>query len=102
MSYMYDLIIVGGGPGGLTAGIYAQRSHLKTVLLEKMGIGGQIWMSDVIEKYPGFKSIAGLELMKHFEAQAKDLGLEIKFAEVTAVRDLGEYKEVETSEGPMR
>ncbi|HLB25429.1 MAG TPA: thioredoxin-disulfide reductase [Nitrospirota bacterium] len=99
---MYDLIIVGGGPGGLTAGIYAQRSHLKTVLLEKMGIGGQICMSDVIENYPGFKSIAGLELMKHFEAQAKDLGLEIKFAEVTAVRDLGEYKEVETSEGPMR
>jgi thioredoxin reductase (NADPH) len=61
---MYDLIIIGGGPGGLTAAIYAQRAKLRTLLLEKMGIGGQICMSDVIENYPGFKSIGGIELMK--------------------------------------
>jgi len=96
---MYDLVIVGGGPGGLTAGIYAQRSKLKTLLIEKMGIGGQICMSDVIENYPGFKSIGGIELMKTFEEQARELGLEIKFAEVTAIKDRCKYKEIETTEG---
>ena len=99
---MYDLIIVGGGPGGLTAGIYAQRAKLKTVMLEKMGIGGQICMSDVIENYPGFKSVGGIELMKTFEEQARDLGLEIKFSEVTKITDKGAYREVETSDGPLQ
>ncbi|MHB8173244.1 MAG: thioredoxin-disulfide reductase [Nitrospirota bacterium] len=98
---MYDLVIIGGGPGGLTAGIYAQRANLKTVLLEKMGIGGQICMSDVIENYPGFKSINGIELMKLFEEQARGLGLEIKFAEVTNILDKGTHKEVVTSEGVL-
>lgn len=95
---MYDLVIIGGGPGGLTAGIYAQRANLKTVLLEKMGIGGQICMSDVIENYPGFRSINGIDLMKLFEEQARALGLEVKFAEVTKVVDKGTHKEVITSE----
>ncbi len=99
---MYDLIIIGGGPGGLTAGIYAQRGKLKTLLVEKMGIGGQICMSDVIENYPGFKSIGGIELMKKFEEQAVGLGLEIKYAEVTKIKDMGGYKEVETSDGPLQ
>ncbi|MGA2193149.1 MAG: thioredoxin-disulfide reductase [Nitrospirota bacterium] len=99
---MYDLIIVGGGPGGLTAGIYAQRAHLNTVLLERMGVGGQICMSDVIENYPGFKSIGGVELMKKFEEQARELGLQFKFSEVTGIRDLGDYKEVDTTEGVLR
>ena len=95
---MYDLVIIGGGPGGLTAGIYAQRANLKTVLLEKMGIGGQICMSDVIENYPGFKCINGIDLMKLFEEQARALGLEVKFAEVMKVVDRGTHKEVITSE----
>ncbi len=99
---MYDLIIIGGGPGGLTAAIYAQRGKLKTLLVEKMGIGGQICMSDVIENYPGFKSIGGIELMKKFEEQAVGLGLEIKYAEVTKIKDMGGYKEVETSDGPLQ
>ena len=98
---MYDLIIIGGGPGGLTAGIYAQRANLKTLLLEKMGIGGQICMSDVIENYPGFKSINGIELMKLFEEQARGLGLEIKFAEVTQVLDRGTHREVVTPDGVL-
>ena len=99
---MYDLIIIGGGPGGLTAGIYAQRAKLKTVMLERMGIGGQICMSDVIENYPGFKSVGGIELMKTFEEQARELGLEIKFSEVTKITDKGAYREVETSDGPLQ
>lgn len=98
---MHDLVIVGGGPGGLTAGIYAQRALLDTLLLEKMGIGGQICMSDVIENYPGFKSIAGTELMKLFEEQAKGFGLKIEFAEVSKITDMGGHRLVETSEGPI-
>jgi thioredoxin reductase (NADPH) len=72
---------------------------MKTLLLEKMGIGGQICLSDVIENYPGFRSIGGLELMKIFEEHAKSFGLEIKFAEVTRISDKCEYKEITTSDG---
>ncbi len=99
---MHDLIIVGGGPGGLTAGIYARRARLDCLLLEKMGVGGQICMSDVIENYPGFKSIGGIELMKLFEEQARGFGLPIRLSEVTAVRDMCDYKELETPEGKLQ
>ena len=99
---MYDLIIVGGGPGGLTAGIYAQRAMLKTLMLERMGIGGQICLSDVIENYPGFKSIGGIELMKLFEEQARGFGLDVKLAEVLKVVDHGDHRELETTEGSFK
>jgi len=98
---MYDVIIIGGGPGGLTAGIYAQRAMLKTLLVESLGIGGQIAKSDLIENYPGFKSISGMELMKVFEEQAVGLGLEIRYAEVTNVSDKSTHLEVDTSEGQL-
>ncbi len=98
---MYDLVIVGGGPGGLTAGIYAQRSKMKTLLLERIGVGGQICMSDVIENYPGFRSIGGVELMKTFEEHARSFGLEIKFAEVTGISDKGGHKELATLDGEV-
>ena len=98
---MYDLIIIGGGPAGLTAGIYAQRARLKTLLLEKEVIGGQIAVSDVIENYPGFPSISGAELMEKFEQQARGLGLEIKLTDVVAVQKKGEEKIVKTSDGDL-
>ena len=98
---MYDLIIIGGGPAGLTAGIYAQRARLKTLLLEKELIGGQIAVSDVIENYPGFPSISGAELMEKFEQQARGLGLEIKLTDVIAVQKKGEEKIVKTSDGDL-
>ncbi|RZN41686.1 MAG: thioredoxin-disulfide reductase [Methanosarcinales archaeon] len=93
---MYDLIIVGGGPAGVTAGIYAQRARLKTILLEKLGVGGQIILSDLVENYPGFQEISGFDLMQKFEAQAKTLGLTIDDCEVTRVTDKGEHKIVKT------
>lgn len=99
---MYDLIIIGGGPAGLTAGIYAQRARLKTVLLEKSGMGGQIALSDVIENYPGFPSISGMGLMDKFEEHARGLGLEVKFAEVHNITEEGKIKVLNTSEGEMR
>ena len=86
---MYDLIIIGGGPAGLTAGIYAQRAGLKTLLLEKEVLGGQIAVSDIIENYPGFPSISGPGLMEKFEEHARGLGLKIRMTEVIDIQDSG-------------
>lgn len=98
---MHDLIIIGGGPAGFTAGIYAQRARLKTLLLEKEMLGGQIAVSDIIENYPGFPSISGAGLMEKFEEHARGLGLEIKMADVLDVQDRGKEKIVKTSEGDL-
>jgi thioredoxin reductase (NADPH) len=99
---MYDLIIIGGGPAGLTAGIYATRLRLNTVLLEKEMVGGQIALSDLIENYPGFPSISGAGLMEKFEEHAKGLGLEIKFAVVEEIVSDGNEQVLKTTEGEMR
>ncbi len=99
---MYDLIIIGGGPAGLTAGIYATRLRLKTVLLEKEMVGGQIALSHLIENYPGFPSISGPGLMEKFEEHAKGLGLDIKFAVVESIASDGNIKVLKTTEGEMR
>jgi thioredoxin reductase (NADPH) len=99
---MHDLIIIGGGPAGLTAGIYAQRARLKTVLIEKQMVGGQIAVSDVIENFPGFPSISGAGLMEKFEEHARGLGLDIRFADVLTIDLDGDDKVVKTSEGEFR
>ncbi|MBI5641936.1 MAG: thioredoxin-disulfide reductase [Deltaproteobacteria bacterium] len=99
---MYDLIIVGGGPAGLSAGIYAQRARLNTLLIEKQMVGGQIAVSDVIENYPGFPSISGAGLMEKFEEHAKGLGLPIKFMDVINITLEGNTKVVKTSEGELK
>jgi len=96
---MYDLVILGGGPAGLTSGIYAQRARLNTVLVEKMGVGGQVSITDVIENYPGFPSIGGPELIQKFEEHARKFGLPIELAEVTSIEDRGKFKVIKTSEG---
>jgi thioredoxin reductase (NADPH) len=99
---MYDLIIVGGGPAGLTAAIYALRARVKTLMLERELVGGQIALSNVIENYPGFPSIGGAELMEKFEAHAKGFGLETKFAAVEHIELDGKVKVLKTSEGELR
>jgi thioredoxin reductase (NADPH) len=99
---MYDLVIIGGGPGGLTAAIYARRALLKTLLIEKGALGGQIAKSDVIENYPGFPSVSGAELMEKFEEHARKFDLEVKTAEVESIEDKGEVKLLKTSEGEIR
>jgi thioredoxin reductase (NADPH) len=80
---MYDLIIIGAGPAGLTAALYAGRSRLKTLILEKSLIGGRILMSEVIENFPGFPGgIATVELIKRMEEQIKSLDIKIELEEV--------------------
>jgi len=92
----YDLIIIGGGAAGLTAGIYGVRSKLKTLLLEKLPLmGGQIVYSEKVENYPGFpEGISGVDLTALMETQARGFGLEIKTGEVIGVKDDGDIKRV--------
>lgn len=82
---VYDTLIVGGGPGGITASIYTLRARMKTVIVEMKGLGGQIALSDVIENYPGFPSVSGAELMAKFEEHAKSVDAEIKYARVKKI-----------------
>jgi alkyl hydroperoxide reductase subunit F len=81
---MYDTIIIGGGPAGLTAAIYAARREMKTLLITKH-IGGQVIWASVIENYPAFKSIPSSELIAKMEEQTKSLGVEIKLGEVSKI-----------------
>ncbi len=82
---VYDLVIVGGGPGGLTAGIYAMRAALKTVLVEKGPPGGQVTLSDEVENWPGTEHIGGAELAMNMYNHAQSYGLEILNQQVTVV-----------------
>lgn len=95
---MYDLIIIGGGPAGLSAAIYALRARMNIILIEKMAVGGQIALSDNIENYPGFPSLSGYELMTKFEEHAKGLGLTIVYDEIKEITDNVEYKTLKGAE----
>jgi len=98
---MYDLIIIGGGPAGLAAGIYAVRFGLETLILEKSEISGQISMSEIVENYPGFPSISGLELMEKYRTHAQEAGVKTKITEVLSVRTEGAKKIVSTDSGDL-
>ena len=82
---MYDLAIIGGGVAGMTAAIYAARSGLNTVILEKAGYGGQAALTAKIENYPSVKEIEGFELAANMKAQIDALGVESRYADVTGV-----------------
>ncbi len=82
---IYDLVIVGGGPGGLTAGIYAMRAALKTVLVEMAAPGGQVNLSDSVENWPGDVHVGGTELGLRMLAHAQSYGLEMRSEEVVAI-----------------
>jgi thioredoxin reductase (NADPH) len=85
-SQSYDIVIIGGGPAGLTAAIYALRSRLKTLLIEKMVLGGLASTAYQIENYPGFiDAIPGLELGQRMEKQALQLGLEVLWGNVKKI-----------------
>ena len=98
---MYDVVIIGGGPSGLTAAIYASRAGLKVLLLEKAGCGGQMAITDALENYPGFSSINGFELSVKLEEQARNFGTEIVYEEAVEIID-GDIKTVKTAENQYK
>jgi len=98
---MYDIIIIGGGPGGLSAGIYAMRAALKTVLVEKAAQGGQMTLSDGVENYPGYEHISGMELAMKFSQHAQSYGLEIISDEVEEVDPGLEHHKVRLAGGKI-
>jgi thioredoxin reductase (NADPH) len=81
----YDVIIIGGGPAGLSAAIYALRASMRTVLIEKASAGGQIMLTDDVENYPGFKNINGYDLSEKFLEHAKSYNLEVLSREATVL-----------------
>ena len=82
----YEVIIIGGGPGGLTAGLYTARAKLKSLMIERSLVGGTIAIVDQVPNYPGFPAgISGLELGKLMHEQATKYGLETLFANVNSV-----------------
>lgn len=100
MEREFDLIIVGGGPAGLTAYIYAARARLRTVLVEKLSPGGQVLVTDWVENYPGFpEGISGAELMEKFAAQARALGLEPVLDEAVGLTPDGDLRLVHLAGG---
>ena len=83
---VYDVIIIGGGPGGLTAGLYASRASMKVLLVEGSYTVSQITLTDMIENYPGLPGITGFELIDRFKKQALSFGLEIKAEQVSSLQ----------------
>ena len=98
---LYDVVIVGGGPGGLTAGIYAMRAALKTILIEKGAAGGQVAISDGVENYPGFEHITGYELSQKFLQHAQSYGMELVQEEVAAVEPGLDFHTVRLANGDL-
>ena len=97
MEQIYDVIIIGGGPGGYTAALYAARAGLKTVVLERLSAGGQMAQTHQLDNYPGFEEgIDGFELAEKMRRQAERFGAETQYAEVTAVALRQSPKEVKT------
>jgi len=97
----YDVVIIGGGPGGLTAGIYAKRAALTTVLVEKGAPGGQIINSDEVENYPGFEHISGAELGMKFSQHAGNYDLKVLGREVRTVIPGASSHRVELDDGAV-
>ena len=98
----YDVVIIGGGPAGLTAGIYTARARLKSLLIEKGATGGWIVNAGLVENYPGYPDgINGLELADAMQQQAVKFGLEMLTAEVTGLALSDKQKIVKTSEGDI-
>ncbi|MDD5772246.1 MAG: thioredoxin-disulfide reductase [bacterium] len=91
----YQVVIIGGGPAGLSAGIYTSRAFLSTLILESTGTGGQAATTDIIENYPGYPDgIKGPDLMSNMEKQAKHFGSKIEFGQVAEIKNAGAKEKI--------
>lgn len=103
MDKIYDMIIIGGGPGGYTAALYGARAGLDTLVLEKMSAGGQMALTTQIDNYPGFEEgIDGFALGEKMQKGAERFGAQTELAEVYSAQLQGTVKQVETSEGTFQ
>lgn len=99
---IYDLIIIGGGPAGLSAGIYAGRAMLDTLIIEKEKVGGQVNTTTDIVNYPGVRKTTGPKLMAEMYEQVKDFGVDMKVAEITSTELTEPIKQVHTTSGTFQ
>ncbi|GAB6083663.1 thioredoxin-disulfide reductase [Desulfuromonas carbonis] len=100
---LYDVVIIGGGPAGLTAGLYTSRAKLHTLLVERMIMGGQVMTTTKVENYPGFPGgIDGPDLMLRFQEHCQEFGLEVRTGEVENLVDQGAVKLVTIDGEPLR
>ena len=97
----YDVIIIGAGPGGMTAAIYTQRSNLKTMMLEKAAPGGKMMTTWEVENYTGVGKVTGFELSEKMFNHTQELGVEYRYGDVTNIVDKGDYKEVHSATGEV-
>ena len=99
---MYDIIIIGAGPAGMTAAIYASQARKKILLLEKSVYGGQIVSADKIKNYPGFEEISGYEYATKLYNQVKTFNPDFKFEEVIEIKNNNDFKEVITNKNSYK
>ena len=100
MERIYDMIVIGGGPGGYTAAMYAARAGLDVLVLEKLSAGGQMALTSQVDNYPGFpEGIDGFDLAERMQAQAERFGAQTELAEVFSAELEASPKRLETSEG---
>jgi thioredoxin reductase (NADPH) len=102
MEHIHDILIIGGGPAGYTAALYAARAGLDTAVIEKMSIGGQMALTDIIDNYPGFEEgVEGFTLGMKMQAGAERFGAKTVYAEVTKVVLEGDVKRIVTTDGVL-
>ena len=102
MEHIYDMIIIGGGPSGYTAALYAARAGLDTVVVERMAAGGQMALTDIIDNYPGFEEgVDGFTLGMKMQQGAERFGAKTEYAEVVSVDFSEKIKKVYTTSGEL-